>query len=438
MSANPFHLAWFLQGSSVQGWGEAWTGHIGTTWMQPELFLDMARTLERACFDYILLEDSSYVGESFGGTSEIYLKNGIAVPRQDPSVIAALMTQVTSRIGIVPTFGTYAYPPYLLARLVATLDQVSAGRTGWNVVTGSSDFAAMNFGMDGMPDHDLRYDMADEYMEVCRGLWGSWEPGAIVADRESGVLVDHTKVHAVNHSGKYFKTRGPLNSGPGPQGQPVIAQAGGSPRGRRFAGAHADTIVVNAKGIDAMRDYRDDVHKHMVANGRNPSECKVLYLISPVLGETEEEAQARKVRRAALAVEQIEQRLAQFGKITNIDFGYFDLDQPLPDDVTTNGHQLNLEQFRKMANGRSIRETMASFNAVDLSVELCGTPDVVAARMGEVMEEVGGDGFLFSLPDVNRRSLAEIEDGLVPALQARGLVRKEYEYEQFRENLLAY
>jgi FMN-dependent oxidoreductase (nitrilotriacetate monooxygenase family) len=406
--------------------------------MQPELFLDMARTLERACFDYILLEDSSYVGESFGGTSEIYLKNGIAVPRQDPSVIAALMTQVTSRIGIVPTFGTYAYPPYLLARLVATLDQVSAGRTGWNVVTGSSDFAAMNFGMDGMPDHDLRYDMADEYMEVCRGLWGSWEPGAIVADRESGVLVDHTKVHAVNHSGKYFKTRGPLNSGPGPQGQPVIAQAGGSPRGRRFAGAHADTIVVNAKGIDAMRDYRDDVHKHMVANGRNPSECKVLYLISPVLGETEEEAQARKVRRAALAVEQIEQRLAQFGKITNIDFGYFDLDQPLPDDVTTNGHQLNLEQFRKMANGRSIRETMASFNAVDLSVELCGTPDVVAARMGEVMEEVGGDGFLFSLPDVNRRSLAEIEDGLVPALQARGLVRKEYEYEQFRENLLAY
>ncbi|MGK0173047.1 MAG: FMN-dependent oxidoreductase (nitrilotriacetate monooxygenase family) [Gammaproteobacteria bacterium] len=438
MSANQFHLAWFLQGSSVQGWGEAWTGHIGTTWMQPELFLDMARTLERACFDYILLEDSSYVGESFGGTSEIYLKNGIGVPRQDPSVIAALMTQVTSRIGIVPTFGTYAYPPYLLARLVATLDQVSAGRTGWNVVTGSSDFAAMNFGMDGMPDHDLRYDMADEYMEVCRGLWASWEPGAIVADRKSGVLVDHTKVHAVNHSGKYFKTRGPLNSGPGPQGQPVIAQAGGSPRGRRFAGAHADTIVVNAKGIDAMRVYRDDVHKHMVANGRNPSDCKVLYLISPVLGETEEEAQARKVRRAALAVEQIEQRLAQFGKITNIDFGYFDLDQPLPDGVTTNGHQLNLEQFRKMANGRSIRETMASFNAVDLSIELCGTPDAVAARMGEVMEEVGGDGFLFSLPDVNRRSLAEIEDGLVPALQARGLVRKAYEYEQFRENLLAY
>ncbi|MCH9671158.1 MAG: NtaA/DmoA family FMN-dependent monooxygenase [Gammaproteobacteria bacterium] len=438
MPNNPFHLAWFLQGSSVQGWAEGWTGRIGETWMQPELFMDMARSLERACFDYILLEDSSYVGESFGGSTEIYLKNGIAVPRQDPSVVAALMTQVTSRIGIVPTFGTYAYHPYLLARLVATLDQVSAGRIGWNVVTGSSDFAAMNFGMDGMPEHDLRYDMADEYMQACRGLWGSWEPGAIVADRENNVLIDPTKVHAVNHSGKYFKTRGPLNSGPGPQGQPVIAQAGGSARGRRFAGAHADTIVVNAKGIEAMREYRDDVHRHMAACGRQPSDCKVLYLINPILGETMEEAQERKRKRAALAIEQIDQRLAHLGKVTNIDFGSFDLDKPLPDDVTTNGHQLNLEQFRTMARGRSIRDTMASFNSVDLSVDLCGTPDCVAARMGEVMEEVGGDGFLFSMPNVNRRTLAEIEDGLIPALQDRGLVRKSYEHEQFRDNLLAY
>ena len=182
MSVERFHLGWFLQGSSVQAWGEPWTGHIGTSWMQPTLFLDMARSLERACFDYILLEDSSYVGESFDGSTEIYLKNGIAVPRQDPSVVAALMSAVTSRIGIVPTFGTFAYPPYLLARLMATLDQVSAGRAGWNAVTGSSDYAAMNFGMPGMPEHDLRYEMADEYMAVVDKLWGSWEPGAFVAD----------------------------------------------------------------------------------------------------------------------------------------------------------------------------------------------------------------------------------------------------------------
>lgn len=434
---RPFHLAWFLQGSSVQAWGEPWTGHIGTSWMQPELFLNMACSLERACFDYILLEDSSYVGESFNGSTEVYLKNALSVPRQDPSVVAALMTHVTKHIGIVPTFGTFAYPPYLLARLVATLDQVSAGRAGWNVVTGSSDFAAMNFGLNGMPEHDLRYDMADEYMQVVNRLWGSWEPGAIIADRHRGVLVDHTKVHAVNYKGKYFETRGPLNSGPAPQGRPVIAQAGGSPRGRRFAAAHADTIVVNAKGVEAMRAYRDDIRSLMVACGRNPDHCKVLFLVNPILGETMAEAAERRARREMRAAETLVQRLAHFGKVTNIDFGRFDLDKPLPDEVTTNGHQQNLVQFRQKAAGRSIRAAMTE-NASELSVELCGTPDAVAARMGEVMEEVGGDGYLLSMPNVSRRTLAEIEDGLVPALQDRGLIRTSYEHRQLRDNLLAF
>jgi FMN-dependent oxidoreductase (nitrilotriacetate monooxygenase family) len=438
MAGKPFHLAWFLQGSSVQAWGESWTGHIGNTWMVPELFTDMARSLERACFDYLLIEDSSYVGESYGGSTELYLKNAIAVPRQDPSVVASIMTQATSRIGIVPTFGTYAYPPYLLARLIATLDQVSSGRIGWNAVTGSSDFAAMNFGMPGMPEHDLRYDMADEYMEVCRQLWGSWEPGAIIADRHNGILADHTKVHAVNFEGQFFKTRGPLNSGPCPQGQPVIAQAGGSPRGRQFAARHADTIVALTKGIPAMKAYRDDVRSRMITQGRDPESCKVLFLVAPIIGETEAEAQDKKRARAARAEAQIPQRLAHLGKVTNIDFGRFDLDKPLPADVTTNGHQQILDEFRAKAAGKTLREAMADHNATGLSVELVGTPDSVAARMGEVMEEAGGDGFLFSMPNVNRRTLAEVEDGLVPALQDRGLVRAAYTHRHFRDNLLEF
>jgi FMN-dependent oxidoreductase (nitrilotriacetate monooxygenase family) len=437
MSSKPFHLAWFLQGSSVQAWGEPWTGHIGQTWMQPELFLDLARSLERACFDYLLLEDSSYVGESYNGSTALYLSSAIAVPRQDPSVVAALMSTVTSRIGIVPTFGTYAYPPYLLARLMATLDQVTAGRSGWNVVTGSSDFAAMNFGMNGMPEHDLRYDMADEYMDVVDRLWGSWEPGAIVADRVSGVLADPAKVHAVNHEGKFYRTRGPLNSGPCPQGRPVIAQAGGSSRGREFAARFADTIVVHAKGIVGMKAYRDDIRTRMVAHGRNPDDCKVLFMISPLIGETEADAQERKRLWMARAAAHLPQRLAFLGKIMNIDFGRMDLDQPL-NELTTNGHQQTLDQLKKLANGRTLRQTMSEYNVTGLSVELIGTPDSVAAQMGEAMEEVGGDGFLFSMPNVSRRLLAEIEDGLVPALQDRGLVRAAYAHAQFRDNLLEY
>jgi FMN-dependent oxidoreductase (nitrilotriacetate monooxygenase family) len=438
MAAKPFHLGWFLQGSSVQAWGESWTGHIGTSWMQPELFMDMARALERACFDYLLLEDSSYVGESYAGSTELYLQRGLAVPRQDPSVVATLMSSVTKRIGIVPTFGTYAYPPYLLARLIATLDQVSAGRIGWNMVTGSSDYAAMNFGLDGMPEHDLRYDMADEYMDVVRGLWNSWEPGAIVADTETGVLIDPARVHATNFAGKYYRTRGPLNSGPCPQGQPVIAQAGGSPRGREFASLHADTIVVNAKGIPAMKAYRDDVRARMVAHGRDPDSCKVLFMVSPVFGESTAEAVERQRLHRVAAAARIPERLAFLGKITNIDFGSFDLDQPLAPGLRTNGHQQTLDQFVAQAKGKTLREVMLGQNTMEGSVELAGTIDAVAGQMDEAMQEVGGDGFLFSMPNVTRRLIAEFEDGLVPALQRRGLVRRGYEHAQFRDNLLAF
>lgn len=437
MPSSPFHLGLFLQGSSVQAWGEPWTGRIGESWMVPELFVDVARALERACFDYILLEDSSYIGESYAASREIYLHNGIAVPRQDPSVVATLMMGATSRIGIVPTFATFAYPPYLLARLMASLDQISSGRSGWNMVTGSSDFAARNFGMEQLPEHDLRYDMADEYMDLVGQLWGSWEPGAIVADPESGMLVDHTKVHQIDFKGRYYASRGPLNSGPCPQGRPVIAQAGGSPRGRQFASRHADTIVASIKGVERMREYRDDVRARMVGHGRDPNGCKVLFLVAPIIASSMADALQLKAGRAARVAEQVDRKLAFLGKITNIDFAQFDLDAPVGE-LTTNGHQQTLDDFKKKAGNRTLREAIAAYNSDGGSVELLGSPDDVAAQMAEAMQHAGGDGFLFSLPDVTRRTIAEVEDGLVPALQRRGLMRRAYAHRQLRDNLLAY
>ena len=435
MTSSPFHLGLFLQGSSVQAWAEPWTGRIAENWMVPELFVDVAKALERACFDYILLEDSSYIGESYAGSREIYLHHGLAVPRQDPSVVATLMMAATSRIGIVPTFATFAYPPYLLARLMASLDQISSGRAGWNMVTGSSDYAARNFGLDGMPDHDLRYDMADEYIDLVNQLWGSWEPGAIIGDRESGRLIDHTKVRQIDFVGQYYKSRGPLNSGPCPQGRPVIAQAGGSPRGRQFAAKHADTIVAAVKGVDAMRSYRQDVRARMVAEGRDPDRCKVLFMISPLIAETTEDAQRLKEQRVAHVAAQVDRKLAFLGKITNIDFSQFDLDAPVGA-LTTNGHQQTLDEFKRKAGNRTLREAATAFNSDGGSVELVGSADDVASQMAEAMAHAGGDGFLLSLPNLSRRSLAEIEDGLVPALQKRGLFRRAYAHSQFRDNLL--
>ena len=437
MAANPFHLAWFLQGSSIQAWGEPWSGNISEEWMSADMFLDLARSIERACFDYLLIEDSIYIGQNWQNSRDMFLKNGMSVPRQEPSVVASLMMAATSRIGIVPTLSTFAYHPYLTARIVGTLDQVSGGRAGWNMVTGSSDYAAQNFGMDRLPEHDTRYEMAAEYIDVVTKLWDSWEPGAIVADRTSGVLTDPAKVHTIDFKGEYYASRGPLNSGPCPQGRPVIAQAGGSPKGRAIAAQYADTIVAHPKGIAAMKAYRDDVRTRMRAAGRDPDSCKVLFMATPILANTDEEAQARAAKRSQATTADVQQRLAQMGWTTNIDFSSYDLDAPVSE-LTTNGHQSSLANFLAKAGGRTLREAIIAYTSHGGSVDLVGTPDSVAAQMDEAMQEVGGDGYLLVLPNVSRKTVVEVTDGLIPALQQRGLVRRSYTHAHFRDNLLEF
>jgi FMN-dependent oxidoreductase (nitrilotriacetate monooxygenase family) len=437
MPAEPFHLAWFLQGSSIQAWGAPWTGNISEEWMSADMFLDLARSLERAAFDYLLLEDSIYIGQNWQGRRDIFLQNGMSVPRQEPSVVASLLCAGTRRLGIVPTLSTFAYHPYLTARIVGSLDQISGGRAGWNMVTGSSDYSAQNFGMERLPEHDLRYEMAAEYIEIVTKLWDSWEPGAIVADRRTGVLIEPERVHTIDYHGRYYSSRGPLNSGPCPQGRPVIAQAGGSAKGRATAAKYADTIVASPKGIAAMKEYRDDVRAQMRAAGRNPDHCKILFLIFPLLATTMEEARARAAHRLADAAANIDTRLAQLGWITNIDFSGFDLDAPVGE-LSTNGHQSSLATFLRKAGKRTLREAIVDYSTSGGSYDFVGTPETVAAEMDEVMQAVGGDGFLFALPDVSRRSVVEVTDGLVPALQQRGLVRRQYGHAHLRDNLLAF
>ena len=437
MASNPFHLAWFLQGSSIQAWGEQWSGNIGEEWMSAEMFLDLARSIERACFDYLLIEDSIYIGQNWQNSRHMFLKNGMSVPRQEPSVVASLMMAATSRLGIVPTLSTFAYHPYLTARIIGTLDQISGGRAGWNMVTGSSDYSAQNFGLDKLPDHDTRYEMAAEYINVVTQLWDSWEPNAIVADRASGMLIDPSKVHTIDHRGDYYASRGPLNSGPCPQGRPVIAQAGGSAKGRATASKYADTIVAHPKGLPAMKDYRDDVRAQMRAVGRDPDNCKLLFMATPVLANTDEEARARAAQRGVASTEEVNRRLAQMGWTTNIDFSCYDLDAPVGE-LTTNGHQSSLSNFLRKAGGRTLREAILAYTSHGGSVDLVGSPETVAAQMDEAMQEVGGDGFLLVLPNVSRKTVAEITDGLVPALQRRGLVRRGYAHKMLRDNLLEY
>ncbi|MGA8758094.1 MAG: NtaA/DmoA family FMN-dependent monooxygenase [Stellaceae bacterium] len=425
-----FHLGWFT--NFTPGDWNAPFSHGGSPW-DGKFFVEMAQTMERACFDYIMLEDTLMVSEAYRGTSEATLKHVLQVPKHDPLPLTAMIAAATSRLGVVATMSTLAYPPFMLARLAVTLDHIANGRFGWNIVTSGEDAAAQNFGMEKLPPREIRYAMADEYVELVCRLFDTWEPDAVVMDRERGIYADHRKVHPINFEGEFFRCRGPLNTVRAPQGRPAFVQAGGSPRGRAFAARHADSIIATANQIDGMKQYRDEVRAHAVRFGRDPDDIKVLYLVYPVLGETSDEARA-KYRRMVTAPSFIEAALASIGSITDIDFSQFDLDKPLPR-ITTNGEQGSLDKFAQWGSGKSLRQLASE--RYDSGLDLIGTPDEVAERMGAAIEAIGGDGFLISTPfqRTSRRIINEVCEGLVPALQRRGLVREAYTKPTLRETL---
>jgi FMN-dependent oxidoreductase (nitrilotriacetate monooxygenase family) len=428
---NRFHMAWFLNFSSP-AWTGNWTGSDGATWTDGSFYVEMAQSLERACFDYMMLEDSSMVSDAYEGTSRIDLKYGLYAPKHDPLPLIPLLADATKRIGLVATASTSFYPPFLLARRMATLDHLTGGRVGWNIVTSSEDRAAQNYGMDKLFEHDNRYERADEYVELVTRLWESWAPDSVVMDRDTGTYTDFRRVNPINFEGKYFKSRGPLNTLPPLQGRPAFCQAGGSPRGRQFAAAHADTLLASAFGVTKMKAYRDDIRARMVAVGRDPDDCKVLFIVSPILGETMEEAQEKAERGRRMAEHMAEAALGHLSALTENDFSSYDLDAPVPQ-VTTNGHRSTLSDFLSLGeSGRTLREVAAAWTIS--SLELIGTPDHVAEQMGEAMDAVGGDGFLIT-GKPNRRYIAEIAEGLAPALKRRGLIRSEYEHRYLRDNL---
>lgn len=437
MADNRFHLAWFMNFTPDE-WREPF-GNGGLPW-DGQFYIEMAQTLERACFDYIMIEDKLMVPETFGGSRDFSLKNAMMVPKHDPAPLAVAMGMATQRLGVVATMSTMSYPPFMLARLSSTIDSLTRGRFGWNIVTSAEDLAAQNFGMDKLPLREHRYAMADEYMHVVRKLFDSWEPDAIVLDRKNGVYADPSKVHTIDHKGEFYQVRGPLNTVPSPQGRPVFVQAGASPRGRDFAAQHADSIISVANGVEGMKAFREDIRSRAIAQGRDPNEIKVLFCITPTLADTEEEARA-KYARTTTSDNFVTDILTSISAITEIDFAQFEVDKPLPYKLVTNGESGTLDKFQQWGSGKTLRELAADGGGgLVSSLELIGTPEQVADRMGEAMAEVGGDGFLITTPvlRVSRRYLVEVADGLVPALQRRGLVRTEYAHQKLRDHLLEF
>jgi FMN-dependent oxidoreductase (nitrilotriacetate monooxygenase family) len=430
MASDMFHLGCFTN-FSPQQWRGPWGGDLAETWADGSYHIDLVKALERACFDYVMFEDSSMVSDAYGGTTEADLRHALYAPKHDPLMLMPLLAKATRSIGLIATASTTFTPPFMLARSMSTLDHLTHGRTGWNVVTSSEDRAAQNYGMDKLPEHDDRYGRADEYIEVVKALWDSWEDDALTMDHERGVYVDHTKVHTIDFEGKWHRSRGPLNTLRSPQGHPVFCQAGSSPRGRQFAAAHADTILASVHGLEAMKAYREDMRHRVEAAGRDPDTCKILFVIMPTLGDTTAEAVAKKAR----SVRSIGAALGSLSAITEIDFSVFDLDAPLPP-VSTNGHAGYLAEFARLGAERAtLRELLDNWSISCL--DLVGDPAEVADRMAEVMAYVGGDGFLLAGVG-NRRYATEVVDGLTPQLQRLGVVRTTYTGTTLRDNLLAF
>jgi FMN-dependent oxidoreductase (nitrilotriacetate monooxygenase family) len=434
-----FRLGWFLgNGFGIQPWYGAWAGRSGSDWTSPGIYVDLTTSLERAGFDLLFIEDTSMVEDTYRGSMETTLKYGMMAPKSDPMPLVPLLSAATRHIGLVATISTIQYPPFLAARLATTLDHLTEGRAGINVVTSVTHRVAQNFGYEKHLEHAERYAMADEWMDVVSQLWESWEPDAVVMDQDGPMYADYTKVHTIDFKGKYFSCRGPLNTIPGPQRRPVVAQAGNSIPGRELAAKHADTMLALAASPTDMKELRLDMDARLIKYGRKPQDLKILFMAEPYLGETDRIAKERYQAGEAAKQdpEMIEKRLWGLSYVSGgvIDYSQFELDEPVPQELG-NGETTTARRWLKAAEGKTLREFATGPTAYGM--EFIGTPDSVAVQMGEAMEEAGGDGFLIYAP-MTRRAIVEIADGLGPALRKRGLIRSSYSHPTFRENLLEF
>jgi long-chain alkane monooxygenase len=438
MARRPMHLVGFViygpMNHTVGAWrhpdafgGDRWS------WTSPQLWQSVGRTLEDGRFDAIFFADVLSAFRNYGGRSDTAIRQAVQAPSHEPMVLVPAIGVATERLGLTATRSITYSNPYENARTFATLDHMTNGRMGWNVVTSYHEAEAKNYGLDALIPHDQRYDLAEEFMEVSYQLWDSWDRDSVVMDVESGVYADPDKVHEINFRGEYFSSRGPLHAAPMPQGRPVIIQAGASPRGRDFAAKHAEYVFGVQVFPEAMKDFVDDMHRRLATFGRTREQMKILFGVQIILGETED--QARERRDALNALVTLDGGLALFSGHTAYDWSVLDLDEPLSD-VRVPGIQGFLDMFTVMAGGRKVtlRDAATIYGRSIGMPQITGTPESVADQLEHLQSVSGCDGFQIT-PTVLPSAFEEIVDQLVPVLQSRGLARKEYSGTTLREHL---
>ncbi|EJT01034.1 LLM class flavin-dependent oxidoreductase [Rhizobium sp. CCGE 510] len=398
-----------------------------------DYWTEFAKTAERGKLDGIFLADIVGVYDVYKGSPAPVIETAAQVPVNDPLMPISAMAYVTKHLGFGVTVNTTFEPPFLLARRMSTLDHLTKGRIGWNIVTGYLDSAARSMGFDKLPEHDARYDAAEEYLEIVYKLWeGSWDDDAVLRHKASGIYADPSKVRTVSHDGKYYRMQGIHLCEPSPQRTPLLFQAGASARGQDFAARHAECVFIASSNPRAARSTADALRAKAEAIGRGADALKILNLVSVVVGRTEKEARDKleDYRRHA----SVEASLAHYSASIGIDLSKYGLDEVISQS-STNANQSALASITKQAakpvTPRDIIDQMVPGSGMKPMV---GSPEQIADHLQTWIAEGGIDGFNLART-VAPESLRDLVDLVVPVLQERGVFKADYAEGPLRQKL---
>jgi len=411
-------------------------------WRHPDAYVDagsniqrwieFAKTLERGKLDMLFVADVIGVPGVHNPES---LRYASTVDKFEPFTLLAALSSVTHRLGLVATSATAYNEPYNVARTLASLDHLTGGRAGWNLVTGGSYEDAANFSQPVHAAHGDRYERGEEFVDVVRGLWDSYDRDAFPRDKASGRYVDPAKVHVLNHTGKYFSVKGPLSVGRPPQGYPVIVQAGTSEPARKLSARVADVVFTAQSSIDDAKAFYADVKGRMQQHGRHPDDLKVMPGVAMYIGGSQQEAEDKcEALNALIPIEVAVSRLSRM--LGGVDLSGYALDEPMPEvqgNAARMGTPLNYVRLARRDNLTLRQVAMRSAAGKD-HWTLIGTPQTIADELERWFVEKAADGFNLLPPHVPG-AINEFVDRVVPELQRRGLFRTDYEGATLRENL---
>jgi FMN-dependent oxidoreductase (nitrilotriacetate monooxygenase family) len=399
-----------------------------------EYWVELAQILERGKFDGLFIADVLGVYDVYRGNLDAALRHSTQIPVNDPLQLVPAMALVTKHLGFGLTASLSFEHPYTFARRLSTLDHLTKGRAGWNIVTSYLDSGAKNIGLTGQSAHDDRYDVADEYLEVCYKLWeGSWEDDAVLRDRRRRLFTDPTKVHPIRHDGRYFKVPGVHLSEPSPQRTPVLYQAGASTRGRRFAGEHAECVFIATPSKAVLKKAVAGIRESVAAAGRDPRNVLIFNLQTVIVDETDAKAKAKYEDYKQYI--NLDGALALGSGWMGIDFGRYKPDEPLRH-IETNAVQSSVEAFSSADSSKvwTVHELAEWIGIGGLGPLFVGGPQTTADLIEEWVEDTDVDGFNLAYA-VTHETFSDITEHLVPELQKRGRYKRDYAPGTLREKL---